>query len=34
MASWTVKQVTDWLKENGFKKQIKIFKGIYFYRIL
>jgi len=29
MANWTVKQVTNWLKENGFKKQIKIFKGNY-----
>jgi hypothetical protein len=27
MDSWTVDQVGDWLKTNGFDKYIKIFKG-------
>ncbi len=31
MANWTAKQVTEWLKENGFKKYIKIFEGNYFF---
>ncbi|CAF3683750.1 unnamed protein product [Rotaria sordida] len=26
MENWTVKKVGDWLKANGFKKQVKIFK--------
>ncbi|CAF2676130.1 unnamed protein product [Rotaria sp. Silwood2] len=26
MANWTVKEVADWLKANGCKKQVKIFK--------
>jgi hypothetical protein len=28
MASWTVHQVGDWLKTNGFGKHIKTFKGM------
>ncbi|CAF3939108.1 unnamed protein product, partial [Adineta steineri] len=26
MANWTIEQVSDWLKANGFKKQVKMFR--------
>ncbi|CAF1029912.1 unnamed protein product [Adineta steineri] len=26
MANWTIEQVSDWLRANGFKKQVKMFK--------
>jgi len=27
MADWNVQQVSDWLEENGFRKQVAVFQG-------